>query len=236
MQNMKSVSLLLCSSLLFITNAVRAETLFGGGIITVATNETILVTTLNWNFNVPLMVNLDGIDITLSGAWYYGGSVLAITGPRKLSVTNPQGGVILTFQRLTNSPVQTIMTGVGTTNVFNVPNGKTVQFFHFLGERSLWFQPNSSTNWFQWYSDDAGTPSVSGPLMVRISPSSGPAVWSYYFTDDVVQFPPNGLVTVPAPVLQVNIEKSYNLTNWIPTATFHTEAEAEAFYRLRMLK
>src|SRR6185503_20666085 len=156
------------------------------------------------------------------------GGVLALTGPRRLSVTNPQGGVFLTFQRLTNSPIQTIVTGIGATNFINVPNGRTIQFFHYLGggsgDGSLWFQPNDSTNWFQWHEDSPKTPSVSGPLTVRISPSSAPAVWSYYVTDDVVQFPPNGLLTVPAPVLHVDIEKSYNLTDWIPTATFHTEA------------
>jgi hypothetical protein len=62
------------------------------------------------------------------------------------------------------------------------------------------------------------------------------SILRYYFTDDVVQFPPSGLLKVPAPQIQVNGEKSYDLKKWMPAAVFHTEAETGAFYRLRMLR
>jgi hypothetical protein len=71
---------------------------------------------------------------------------------------------------------------------------------------------------------------------VAPSPTGIATALSYYFTDEVVQFPTGGLLTVPAPVLEVNIQKSYDLTNWTDIATFHTDAESKAFYRLKMLQ
>jgi len=111
-----------------------------------------------------------------------------------------------------------------------------------LGDpRTIKVQPQNSTNWFGCL-NVRGFPStsISGPVTIAVAVQDlgnnlGTAL-SYYFTEDVVSFPPSGALTAPAPVLQVNIEKSYDFTNWIPTATFHTEAEAKAFYRLRMLQ
>jgi len=165
-----------------------------------------------------------------------------------LEVTNlTQASVdfFVSYQRITNSPIRTIVNNGTTTNFINVPAGKTIQLLPILGntDQNILIQPQNSTSWFTWLPYSAGFPSasVTGPVTIEIAgsglsePGSGCAL-SYYFTSDVVQFPPSGLLNLSTPILEVNIQKSYDLTNWTPSATFHTDAEAKAFYRLQMLK
>ena len=247
---MKNISLLLCGSLLIIANAARADTLWVPGTITISTNETILITAFTASGGKPgLTLMLDGIDISLgifNGSAYALTQVLALTGPHSLYVTNngnfsPPFSSSITFQRITNSPIQTIVTTAGTTNFINVATGRTIQLFPPMeNSESILVQPPGSTNWFTipLYGSFNPSPSITGPATIAIAVGTGTTATalSYYFTDEVVQFPPSGLLTVPAPILEVNIEKSFDLTNWTPVATFHTDAEAKAFYRLKMLK
>jgi len=127
------------------------------------------------------------------------------------------------------------------TNFITVASNRTIQLFPPMGNiDTLLVQPPSSTNWYNFpvYSSGYPSPSITGPATIAVAVTGGdnPTALSYYFTDEVVQFPPGGLLTVPAPILEVNIQKSYDLTNWTPVATFHTDAEAKAFYRLQMLQ
>lgn len=244
---MKSQPLLLCGVLLLVANVARAETLFGPDTITIATNQTILITTMaGGGMYSPLhYLFLDGVEVSFqqTSDLDMEPGFLAVTGPHSLVVTNEfTSDFFVSFQRLTNSPMRTVLTGPNATNFITVPEGKTVQLLHPLGDpRTIKVQPQHSTNWFGCM-NVRGFPatSISGPVTIAIAVqefgnNQGTAL-SYYFTDEVVTFPPTGLLTAPAPVLQVNIEKSWDFTNWTPTAIFHTEAEAKAFYRLRMLK
>jgi hypothetical protein len=243
---MKTISHLLCCSLLIVANAARAETLFGTGTIIIATNQTLLITTLAGTemYSPLIKLIMDGVDITPQPKSDLPG-FLAVSGPHTLVVTNADehsSEFFVSFQRLTNSPIRTVLTVPNSTNFISVSAGKTIQLLPPLGApRTIQVQPQNSTNWFACITL-AGFPSlsISGPVTIAIAVQDygnnlGTAL-SYFFTDDLVQFPPSGLLTVPAPILQVNVEKSYDFTNWTPTATFHTEAEAKAFYRLRMLK
>lgn len=245
---MKNIFFLLCGSLLIIANAARADTLWVPGTITIATNETILITPLG-GLSGPggpnILLLLDGVDVSISPFGYSVPGVYALTGPHSLIVTNrfgsPQYFDFVTFQRITNSPIQTILNTAGTTNVINVSSGRTIQLFPPMGiVGSIMVEPPGSTNWLAFGTFSTyPSPSITGPATFAVSVPVGSAqgtALSYYFTDEVVQFPPSGLLTVPAPILEVNIEKSYDLTNWTPVATFHTDAESKAFYRLKMLK
>ena len=234
---MKNIFLLLCGALLIVANAARAEILFGPGTITIATNQTILITTLGGDAALTDFY-IDGVDVEYHDQLKNFG-FFALTGPHNFVVSPYFDDVFVSFQRLTNSSITTVVTGPNSTKFINVPAGKTILLLPPLGDFStIKIQPQDSTSWFTWNAS-AGFPSTSvpGPVTIRVATGSfeGTAL-SYYFTDDVVQFPPNGLLTVPAPILEVNIEKSNDLTNWMPSATFHTEAEAKAFYRLKMLR
>ncbi|MEI6078690.1 MAG: hypothetical protein WCS94_24150 [Verrucomicrobiota bacterium] len=239
-----------------ISKPLCAETLFcsrTSGTIPIGTNETILITTVNVDggFSLPdLVLLLDGSDVSIGANGFFGGEhnlPLVLTGPHDLNVSlkppySSSYNFFLTFQRITNSPIKTVVALINTTNFIDVPIGKTIQLLPPLGTaRYIFVEPQGSTNWFHIaFTDGVQTASIAGPATIQVCPDSDyvpqALALSYYFPDDVVQFPPTGLLSVPAPILEVNIEKSYDLKTWLPSATFHTDAEASAFYRLKMLK
>ena len=242
--------------------SVQAQTLFGPGTIIIGTNETILITTLNAGSDVPddgaPNLLIDGVDVSHYDHNPYGAipspGFYAITGPHTITVTNfgfsgstNPNDFFVSFQRITNSPIHTVfVNGISpSTNFINIPAGETIQLLPPLGNSSIpiMIQPQNSTNWFNWnpWNTSQGFPSasVTGAATIAVGSSqelNGGIALSYYFTGEVVQFPPSGLLNLSTPILEVNIQKSYDLTNWTPSATFHTDAEAKAFYRLQMLK
>src|SRR5208282_3009771 len=193
---MKNISFLLCGSLLIIANAALADTLWVPGTITIATNETILITAFNVDDGpVELTLLLDGVDISFTPFVLQpqiSPLVFALTGPHSLFVTNSSGDASfsssVTFQRITNSPIQTIVTAGGSTNFINVATGRTIQLFPPMGNaQALLVQPPGSTNWltFPIYSSGYPSPSITGPATIAVAPSqTGIATaLSYYFTD-----------------------------------------------------
>jgi hypothetical protein len=238
---LKSIILLVCGFLSIAANSFCTETVFGPSTIRVGTNEAILLTTIQAEGMPDLIV--DGVGLSTDSLPDFGdGPTIALAGPHDLVVTNHTGAedFFVTFQRLTNSPIRTVMAVTAGEHFINVPTGKTIQMFPVLGKPEyITVQRQNSTNWIRCFEGRYRQPSIAGPVTVRVvfDPDYGwETAFSYYLTDEVVQFPPQGLLSVPAPILQVNIEKSYDLTNWTPKAVFHTDAEAKAFYRLKMLK
>jgi len=217
---------------------LHGETLFGPGTINIATNEAILINTLS-GAQLSFHFHLDGLWVPHSTD-FEENPRYAIAGPRSVMITNSSH--FITFQRLRGSSIQTVVTNPGTTNRINVPNGKTIQFFAQIGSGYSTevdvFPLNSSNVYSIFELKSDYHPSLTGPMRIEVwqPVTTTPAVISYYLTDDVLQLPPSGLLTLPAPKLEVQIEKAYDLTNWVNTAVFNTEAEAKAFYRLRILK
>jgi hypothetical protein len=242
---MKTALLVVSGFLLIAANSYCTETLFGPGTIKIGTNETILITGMgSARGEVGPKLSLDGVDVTPDLDFYvFANLISAVSGPHNLVATNESlSDFFITFQRLTNSTITTIVTLPNATNVINVPEGKTIQFFSPLGDFysiPAMVQPQESTEWvtlrFLWNSG-LPYPCLAGVAKIRFSTTTVANLYSYYFTDDVVQFPPRGLLSLPATILQVHIEKSSDLANWTPKAVFHTEAETGAFYRLKMLK
>jgi hypothetical protein len=220
----------------------HAETLYGPGSISIATNEAILITTLGGGD--PMMdIYVDGQQCSPDTMSLDRGFRYAIGGAHTVTVSN---NIYLTFQRLQGSSIKTIVLtnsgGLpgGVTNFFYIPAGKTVQFFHPLAYMSSlqgYIHPEGSGNTYTLFSmmssSDYPHPSICGPVIVEVS---GLGVVSYYLTDEILQLPPQGFLQTPAPALEVNVEKSYNLTNWTPVGAFNTSAETGAFYRLKILK
>lgn len=234
---MKKSLPLLCGVFLLVATSVSAETLFGPGTINIATNEAILINTIAGDDSGPNTFYLDGLAHFIRDVSSYRDARIAIAGPRTLTISNH---FLVTFQRLQGSAIKTAIFDVGTTNVINVPNGKTIQLFYNgdFTTLKIFVRNQGSTEVYPIIYPKLGLhPAITGPATIEFSLEDNTHTFvSYYFTDEVLQLPPSGFLSTPAPALEVNIEKSYNLTNWTPTAVFNTEAEAGAFYRLRMLK
>lgn len=218
-----------------IAASLQAETLFGPGTINIGTNEAILINSAGFPGSY-FRFYLDGIEVGHYTA-FDENPRFAVAGPRILTITN--SSTFVTFQRLRGSSIQTVITNPSLTNTINVPSEKTIQFFARIGDSDVVvdvFPPNSTNVYSLLKSNEETHPSLTGPARIEARSGSGPAVISYYLTDEVLQLPPEGLLLLPASQLEVHIEKSFDLTNWVKTAVFSTEAEAKAFYRLRMLK
>jgi hypothetical protein len=208
--------------LLFLANSIPAETLFGNGATTIGTNETIIINYLSESGG---QFYCDGQNLNFNSL----SSIYAISGPHTIAVTNG----LITFQRLTNSTIQTIILPEDATNMISVPAGKTIQFFKPIGSLIATVTPSGSTNTYTlgW---DYNCPTITGPATISLT--VGYAVVSFYFTDQVVQLPQQGFLNLPSPLLEVDVQKSYDLVSWTTTAAFLTDAEAGAFYRLKMLQ
>lgn len=225
-----------------------AETLFGSGTITIATNEAILINSMyayafGYGFTNALL--LDGTNhLTVESQNTRYEPHYAIAGPHTLTINSDPGSPAwITFQRLQGTAIRTVAISVGATNAIDVPAGRTIQFFPVikgdLYSLTMEIQPLGSTNVYLW---DEGrgyrSPSFTGPVTVRLIDGYGSEtkIVSYYFTDEIVQLPQTGLFGSASPIFEIDVEKSHNLIDWTPTAAFHTEAENGAFYRLRILK
>jgi len=223
----------LITVLLAFSISTNAETLFGPGSINIATNEAILINTVGRGAGLPVY------EIYINGnCAEFEAEILpvAIAGPRSLAFSNQ---TFITFQKLQGSSIKTLLVTSSITNIVSVPDGKTIQFFNpssFGLVASV--HPSNSTNVYEIFTSDyLSHPAITGPVTIEISTThTCSIIVSYYFTDEVLQMPPAGLLHTPAPTLEINIEKSYNLTNWIPTGAFNTEAENGALYRLRILR
>lgn len=227
--------------------SVSAETFYGPGTITIATNEAILINSMRPPSGAMFVDDTTNLFFG-SGSYasydYRYGQRYAIAGPHTLIVSSGDSDdeFWMTFQRLQGSSIHTIIAKAGT-NTVNIASGKTLQFFPIFGKGSnlkLEVHPTGSTNTYLWttYNYNYIAPSFAGPacLNIIVEDASETDVVSFYFTDEILQLPPSGLLNTPSPSLEINVEKSQNLKDWTPVSAFNTEAEAISFYRLRILK
>ena len=240
----RMLTTLSCAMVLLSVKPCSGETFFGPGVITIASNETIIVTTVlgygaagtldgkEWSiYYKPDTLNFDFMPIV-------GG---AITGPHIIEITNQ---ACLTYQKLIGSAVKTFVVQAGTTNTITIPEGKTIRFFVPLGQGTVEGELNrggqslylASSMWL------LKNETLSGPMTIRIwgqDYSDGRKctfVFSYYYTDEIVQLPAQGVLPRLGQRAEVNVEKSGDLTNWTPTAAFLTTEGSNSFYRLRILR
>lgn len=238
---MKLRASLIVGGLLHLT--LKAETLFGPGSVVINTNEAVLINTMSMDSDSGYFsFFIDGKDFSQDLGHDFGnGPQYAIAGPHTVTITN---ATLVTFQRVQGSAVQTIILPPDSTNMINLPSGKTIQFFDALPSNrsiSVQIKSPSSTNNYSIFGGGFGSynhPVLSGPATLSIiNPYGTPyALVSYYFTDQVLQLPPQGFLAVPAPRSEIDIQKSYDLINWQPIGAFNTSSENGAFFRLHILK
>ena len=84
-----------------------------------------------------------------------------------------------------------------------------------------------------------GNAEVTGPADLSFYVSSvetEPKVFSYVITDEAQIVPQGVTVQAPTGVFQLGVEKSTNLTNWVPVIMQTPREDQKSYYRLRITK
>jgi len=175
-----------------------AETLYGPGTIIIPTNQTIVINTIG--INAKLYIDGQFVD-TNPAAFNVNNPRFAIAGPHSVTTTDENGpDVFVTFQRVKGPLINTVVTSGGQTNTVNVPAGKTIQFFDWLGrtELTVTIQPTNSVAKYNLVShvyNQFTHPSATGPATVEISSVIGStSIVSYYFVSRPRTTPPTDLI------------------------------------------
>ena len=219
----------------------------------VGTNEAILIT--KWvpsnqsdgcqivKDGVVYVVNPTAGQIPFSSELPSPSSPSAIGGPCELIFTN---GVLINFQRLaTASITTTILAPLASTNKTSVTvaSGQTLRLFRGFPYRGLSSAPIAvarGTNSFgleeaSFFANDE----FGGPLTLTFfGPVSGTFsyLFSYALTDSAQAVPQGVTLQSPTGAFQLEIEKSTNLTNWVPAIIQSLREDQKAYYRLRITK
>lgn len=207
------------------------ETFFGPGAFNVASNESIVISTFVTGNPSPPTINLtiNGNNFLIFSHAFGYNPKWAIAGPSAVVITNQLG---VTFQRLKGSVVKTCMVTLSETNeLIDVPTNKVIQIFapmHGTYDFRVFVKHDSSTNLYEvpFYNGSfsgVSAATLAGPATISFTTNSVGLI-SYYLSD------------VSSGDAEVNIQKSYDLTNWITTGAFNTDAEPSVFYRLKILK
>lgn len=165
----------------------------------------------------------------------------AIAGPAELlfltnSTVFPLGGLppaLLTYKRIKNGGIVTQIVPYGMSNSISVASNETIKFF----------QPTESARRAEFKRGAFVTSmsiqnnlEVSGPMEITFFGGSGGFVttYSYCFVGQFLVMPE--FVEVPTGTFELRIEKSTDLTNWIPVVVNARSEDSKAFYRMRFDK
>jgi hypothetical protein len=168
----------------------------------------------------------------------------ALAGPCELITTNQS---IIHFQRIATSSVQTaiLLPSASTnTSTVSVPSGRTLKIFlPFPPRLNGWLRLNRGTNSVHFYPGGSvngdSTEEFTGPLDVTfIGPLTGTdcGVFSFVMTDEPQVVPQGVTVQSPTGAFQFLVEKSVDLTNWVPSVIQNLQGNQKAYYRLRITK
>lgn len=188
--------------------ALRADTLYGPGTITISNKEAIMIYLCSPN----AQFYIDGQALTSITATEDPALInphYTIGGPHTLTLmtnTNVEdlGGVYISYGRIKTSAIQSVIIPYNTTNSITVPSGKTVQLYDPF--------PFCDSPWVTVYAQATkGTgaiplltfsgigythPAASGPVTLSIANNNqfGPVVISYYFLTKPRTSPPVDLL------------------------------------------
>ncbi len=160
---------------------------------------------------------------------------VALAGPLELQLTNK---VVFSYRPIQTTAFRTVLVGTNSTAKIEVPAGKTFRSFDLsFNAASLSFEVSKQ--------NDSAVVGIydltefAGPLTIRpfVEPGSferGNALLTYYFLEDSIVLPELGAVQGPTGTFEIVVEKSINLTNWLPVVTHFTSSDQKAFYRLKL--
>lgn len=233
--------LVLLSSLLILTRSLNAETFYG---TTSSTNRLIVplgqVALFDAAYgNIGGWLGSITTDGKTTGFPSFGkmDSQPAIAGPAELVITN---AALIVLGRIASTNVVTRIfnsPSASTNLLISVPPTQRIRFFEPIG--NIWaLQAGQVAPQLLIRSSSAGLKGsiieLDGPIGIWVSQTGGVLV-SYVLIDQTsIQGQAAALET--SAQRTVWIDRSSNLTNWIPSALLHPEESGAEFYRLRIQK
>ena len=166
----------------------------------------------------------------------------AFAGPAEMLIVTPG---MMSFKRLFNSGIRTVIMSPTSTNVIEIPSGKTARFFRAtipsgVNLDGLSFEKEGvvvgQAGGF-WEPVFTGGEEYQGPLAITIRNNRGGSLsfsFSYYFIEDFLTVPELGFLQGPTGSFEITVEKSGDLTNWTPVIIQPTSNDQKAFYRLKL--
>lgn len=234
---------------------VQAETFLGvtsaTNRLTVGTNEAIIITHFAVQNSGEYQLVKDGNIHLLYGSAFRGPGGLstspnnpsALAGPCELILTNQ---ALVNFRRIPTSSIQTFVLGPSAaTNTASIvlSAGQAARLFQPLPSPYVLTGGNTGvsrgTNRFDFDVSFEANDEFSGPLgLVFRGPTSGSYsfVFSIAILDDAQIVPQGVTVQAATGASQLVVEKSSNLTNWVPTVFQDLNQDQKAFFRLRVTK
>jgi hypothetical protein len=236
-------------ALLAATCSGTAETFIGvtssTNRLVVGTNEALVISKFTYSGSFQLVK--DGSVFTTSDGVFpeyriAADSPSALAGPCELVFPNV---ALLNFQRISTGSIQTVvLTPSATTNsaTVSVPSGRNIRIFRpmpsTLGINAS-LRVARGTNIVSFYSlSFKANDEFTGPIDVTFSGAlSGTThIYSYALTDEPQVVPQGVTVQSPTGAFQFLVEKSVDLTNWVPSVIQNLQGNQKAYYRLRITK
>ncbi len=199
--------------------------------IVVGTNESIIIDFIDTNSSYSIykrsgMTNI--VDVQKGSAF---------AGPSELLFFSYS--TVVTFHRLQTIALTTVVLGANDTNTIVVPTNTTLKVFATDGSGKPIVSRGSNSRTLV-----ASGCELTGPLTVTMTGHSETflgseyrQIFSYYFTEDFLQVTADGYLRGPSGTFEVLVEKSTDLTQWLPVMVQSTAtSDTRAFYRLRIQK
>jgi hypothetical protein len=199
----------------------------------VPTNSAIIITATFGDFTNSTQVVLGGFQFTQSYlAPLENGSSYALAGPAEVIFSN---AVLFTYYRVTNSAIRTqvilndpIPISIGsnqTMRLFGVPAPVSASFLRpgngFVG---FTLEPNRPAE-FTGPGELALNSGVFFPYAKFIS---------YFIAENGFALPNQRFIVGPSGSFIITVEKSFDLSTWLPVLVQSTSDDSKAFYRLRI--
>ena len=215
------------------------------------TNEALIISRLGLQSSFQFQMVKDGSIYTtsalLAGPADYvlsAASPTALAGPCELVFTNQ---ALVHFQRIANAAIQTVVlrpAATSNTATISVPAGRQVRVFRPFPTNANGYgtlRLNRGTNTFTFSGGFAhfANEEFSGPIeLTFFGPTSGTdsLVCSFVITEEAQLVPQGVAVQSPTGVFQLEVEKSTNLTSWMPAVIQTLREDQKAYYRLRITK
>lgn len=237
---------------LAILSTANAENFFGSATstntVTISTNEAIVISAVAGGYRA------DGSQPGVAVLFYAGTTTnrvnfghagilkefrpVILAGPLQFTIRPTQDATnetaMISFRRFKLSAAKTQFIPQGTTNiVLTVASNQSV---HFVRSMTISVAaeietPNGSAL-LPIYGDDE---EFEGPAAIRFFGSEYVPVScvTYYITEGAIALPNLGVVRAPSGTFELTVEKSANLTNWIPVIGHVTSESGPSFYRFR---
>src|SRR5262245_45006535 len=143
---------------------------------------------------------------------------------------------LISFKRLTNSPIKTVFPRTNVSYSVTVPANKNIRLFTRSRPNNVRITVHRNEVSADCFPDPVAE--LSGPLDVGFQ-ILGDGIEhdepvSYYLIEDFLTLPELGFIPGPAGTFEIAVEKSIDLKNWFPVVMQGTSDDQKAFYRLRL--